>query len=105
MTDNQRQAHFDASHQRKLGSFKKRVEHDYVYPSIDEFKDKLLNASPVFIWNDMYSSKKHLYEVTKLMRNDGVTLFCTAWADKTPKEYTWLQFYKLLKNGMQYIRY
>lgn len=105
MTDNQRQAHFEASHQNRLGSFKERIERDYVYPTFDEFKDKLINKSPVFIWNTMYSDKEHLYQVTKLMGNEMVTLFCTAWADKTPKEYTWQEFYNLLKNGMQYIRF
>ncbi len=105
MTDNQRQAHYDASHKRTLGSYKQRIEHDYVHPTFEEFKTKLLNASPVFIWNDGYSPKQHLYEVTKLMGNDSVTLFCTAWADKTPKEYSWEEFYRLLSNGMQQIRF
>lgn len=100
-----RETMYFASKKNSLGTYKQRIEHDYVTPTLDEFKSAMINKSPVFIFNTQYSTKQHFWEITELMKNDTVVGFCTAWADKTPHIMTWQEFYNQLKNGMEFIRF
>ena len=76
--------------------------------TLDEVKQVMLDKSPVSIYVLPYSSKQPCIHITKriMPSHNGVFLYYDAWADKTPKHYTWKEFYRELKSvGLENIRY
>lgn len=60
--------------------------------SEDEFKLKILNEQPEFLWVYSWSATKPLFKLHEI-KDDNVLISCFAWADKTPKIWTWKRFY------------
>ena len=74
--------------------------------TFEEFKAVMLEKSPVFIYNTMYSNDKPLYQMTSQFMPSGVDFFCTSWADKTPQRITLEKFYHRLKtDGLEYVQF
>ena len=61
----------------------------------DEFKLKIFNEMPDFLFVYAWSSTKPLYKLHEI-KDDGVLISCFAWADKTPKFWSWEIFYKIM---------
>jgi hypothetical protein len=93
-------------HDNALVHYKERPE-KYTEPfTFEEFKAVMLEKSPVFIYNTMYSNDKPLYQITSHFMPSGVTFFCTSWADKTPEKETLESFYQRLKrDGLEYAKF
>ena len=76
--------------------------------SFEDFRRIMIEKSPVFIYNTMWSEKNRLYEITKQIypSDEGITFICKAWADKSPKFKSFQDFYNmLLSEGIEYIKF
>jgi hypothetical protein len=93
-------------HDNILVHHKERSEKYFEPFTLEEFKTIMLEKSPVFIYNTMYSKDKPLYQITSRFMPSGVEFFCASWADKTPKRVTLEKFYHRLKvDGLEYAEF
>lgn len=108
ISDERREAMFLASIKNRLVHYKKEVVTKIVDFTLDEFKDIMIEKSPVSIYHQMYSDTKPCYHITKqIMPSDGgVYVYADNAADKTPRLKSWESFYKeLLYQGLEYIKF
>lgn len=106
--DDARATMFFASIKNTLGKYVENKVATFRAFSANEIKQIMFDKSPVEIYNTLYSTKQPWMHITKriLPSHEGVYGYFNSAADKTPKYFTWAQFYwHLLIGGLENIRF
>lgn len=106
--DDARATMFFASIKNTLGKYVENKTVVFEALSANEIKQIMFDKSPVQIYNILYSTKEPWMYITKriLPSHEGVYGYFNSAADKTPKYFTWPQFYwHLLISGLENIRF
>lgn len=106
--DDARATMFFASIKNTFGKYVENKTVVFEAFSANEIKQIMFDKSPVQIYNILYSTKEPWMHITKriLPSHEGVYGYFNSAADKTPKYFTWAQFYwHILVSGIENIRF
>lgn len=106
--DDARATMFFASIKNMFGKYVENKAAVFEAFTANEIKQTMFDKSPVHIYNLEYSKKEPWMHITKriLPSHEGVYGYFNSASDKTPKYFTWAQFYwHLLISGIENIRF